>query len=286
MIRHLATITILSAGALMSFACDDDDDGMVTNDASVGAGGSAGARGGSGGGGRSGSAGSVDASVSSGGTSGSTGAGGTAGKAGSGGASGSSGSSGKGGTVGSGGGASADVSVDSGSSDAGPGSVASFDAPSWIDLLDTVNGGEIAQGNLASVNATAAAVKTYGAEMVAAHMEGMANDEATARALGVGRTRTALSSRLEAQSDAVVVQLNSLTGAARDRAYMQAQVMQHQAVLALLDTGISANGGNASSSPPTIDAGRPRTLLALLVATRAVVTEHLAMAQSILASLP
>jgi len=270
MFNRLAVIAILSAGSVVALACDDDDNGMDTNDASVGTGGAQG-----GGGGRSGGGGTVST-------------GGASGTAGKGGAVGSGGASGSSGTAGSGGSADASTGGEAGPSDGGidPAVVSSFNAASWIGLLDTVNTGEIAQGNIASTKASASNVKAFGTEMVMHHTEGLANDAATASALAVTPAPNSLTARLRAQSNALVTRLQTLTGSAFDRFYMEAQVKQHQAVLALLDTGIAANGGNADSAPPTMDAGRPKTLLALLVSTRAVVTEHLDMSKDILGSLP
>lgn len=258
-----ACFAVLAVGAV---ACSNDNNNNNGADASVSTGGSGGS------GGRAGGAG-----VSGGGSSGRGGSGGSTG--------GSTGvsdaSTGGRGTAGAGG-KSTDAGVpEAGLSDA---AVDAFSPAEWIALLDTVNGGEVQQGEVATAKAQAADVKSFAGEMVTDHTRGLEKDSAVASALGITPKQTRVSADLKSQSNKLLATLNGLTGTAFDRAYMQAQVSQHGAVLALLDSGIIAMGGSPDASVP--DAGTPTSLLGLLEATRAVVKEHLQMANAIVAGLP
>lgn len=257
-----ACVAVLAVGA---FACSNDNNNNGS-DASVATGGTGGSAG------RAGSAG-----VSSGGSSGRGGSGGSTG--------GSTGvtdaSTGGRGTGGKGGGI-----HDAGVSEAGlpDAAVDEFSGAEWIGLLDTVNSGEVQQGEVATTKAQAAAVTSFAGEMVTDHTKGLENDAAVAAALGITPKQTKVSANLKAQSNQLLSTLNKLSGAAFDRAYMQAQVTQHAAVLALLDAGILSMGGSPDSA--VSDAGTPVTLLGLIANTRAVVREHLRMANGIVSGLP
>ncbi|HVW29115.1 MAG TPA: DUF4142 domain-containing protein [Polyangiaceae bacterium] len=266
-IRHVGWVAL----AVGAFACSNDHNNNNVTDAS--AGGTA-ATGGSGG-----TAGSGGAT-----TGGSSGRGGSAGS--SGGSTGISdaatgGSAGQGGAAGSAGTKADSGIVDAGLSDAG---VTAFSAAEWIGLLDTVNGGEVSQGELAQTKASASDVKSFAAEMVADHTAGLEKDKSTATALGVTPEQTKVSANLKAQSDATISSLGTVSASAFDRAYMQAQVTQHAAVLSLLDVGILSMGGSPDASTPDGSAATP--LLTLLEQTRAIVREHLNMANSIVSGLP
>lgn len=234
-----------------------------------------------------------DASVATGGTGGSAGTAGSAGVS-------SGGSSGRGGSGGSKGGSTGvtDASTggrgtggtggihDGGVSEAGlpDAAVDGFSGAEWIGLLDTVNSGEVQQGEVATTKAQAAEVTSFAGDMVTDHTKGLENDAAVAAALGITPKQTKVSGNLKAQGNQLLSTLNKLSGAAFDRAYMQAQVTQHAAVLALLDAGILSMGGSPDSS--VSDAGTPVTLLGLIANTRAVVREHLRMANGIVSGLP
>jgi predicted outer membrane protein len=256
-----ACFAVLAVGAV---ACSNDNNNNGA-DASVSTGGSGGS------GGRAGGAG-----VSGGGSSGRGGSGGSTG--------GSTGvtDASTGGRATGGAGGKTDAGVrEAGLSDA---AVDEFSPGEWIALLDTVNGGEVQQGEVATAKAQAADVKSFAGEMVTDHTRGLEKDSAVASALGITPEQTRVSANLKSQSNDVLATLDGLTGTAFDRAYMQAQVSQHAAVLALLDGGIISMGGSPDASVP--DAGTPTSLLGLLEATRAVVKEHLQMANAIVAGLP
>ncbi len=256
---------VLAVGAV---ACSNDNNNNGTDASVIGTGGTGGTGGSAG---RAGGAG-----VSGGGSSGRGGSGGATG--------GSTGvndaSTGGRGTAGAGGTTDAGVR-EAGLSDA---AVDAFTPAEWIALLDTVNGGEVQQGEVATAKAQAAEVRSFANEMVTDHTRGLEKDSAVATALGITPKQTRVSADLKSQSNDVLATLNGLTGTAFDRAYMQAQVTQHAAVLALLDTGIVSLGGSPDASVP--DAGTPTSLLGLLEATRAVVKEHLQMANAIVSGLP
>jgi predicted outer membrane protein len=260
----------LAALAVGAFACSNDNNNGG-NDASVSTGGSGGSAG------RAGSAG-----VSGGGSSGKGGSAGSGGSTGT-----SDAASPDGGGRGGAAGAKSDAGIpdasmsEAGLSDAG---VLAFSAGEWIALLDTVNHAEVAQGQLADTKASAADVKAFADEMVTAHTLGLEKDSATATELGVTAKQTKVSAHLKAQGKATLAALNQLSAAAFDRAYMQAQVTEHAAVLALLDVGIISMGGTPDASTPDATAATP--LLTLLEQTRAVVREHLRMANGIVAGLP
>ena len=123
-------------------------------------------------------------------------------------------------------------------------------------------------GALAEQKGANSEVKSFGRTMVADH--GGVNQKAVALAgrLGLTPEENATSRQLTQGGEQSRAQLNGLSGAAFDRAYIDHEVEYHQTVLDALDKTLIPNAQNAE-------------LKALLEQTRPAVAAHLEMAKNI-----
>ncbi|MFL5384397.1 MAG: DUF4142 domain-containing protein [Longimicrobiaceae bacterium] len=123
-------------------------------------------------------------------------------------------------------------------------------------------------GELAQQKGTNAAVKQFGQTMVTDH--GGVNKQAVALAgrLNLTPEENPTSRQLTQGGEQSRAQLNGLSGAAFDRAYVDHEVEYHQTVLDALDQTLIPNAQNAE-------------LKALLTQTRPAVAAHLEMAKNL-----
>jgi putative membrane protein len=123
-------------------------------------------------------------------------------------------------------------------------------------------------GELAQQKGTNAAVKQFGQTMVTDH--GGVNKQAVALAgrLNLTPEENPTSRQLTQGGEQSRAQLNGLSGAAFDRAYVDHEVEYHQTVLDALDQTLIPNAQNAE-------------LKALLQQTRPAVAAHLEMAKNL-----
>ncbi|HUQ83898.1 MAG TPA: DUF4142 domain-containing protein [Gemmatimonadaceae bacterium] len=139
-------------------------------------------------------------------------------------------------------------------------------------IVVTANAIDSSAGVLAKAKGTSKGVKDFGQTMIADH--GGVNKQAVALAtkLGVSPEENDVSRSLKSGADANVANLNSLSGAAFDKAYIDHEVEYHQAVLDALDKTIVPNAQNPE-------------LKALLEKARPAFVAHLDRAKSVQASL-
>lgn len=136
----------------------------------------------------------------------------------------------------------------------------------------TANAIDSAAGELARKKGSTKAVKDFGQTMVTDH--GGVNKQAVALAtkLNVTPEDNDTSRQLKAGGDANLAKLQSLSGAAFDKAYIDNEVAYHQAVLDALDKTLIPNAKNAE-------------LKGLLEKVRPAFVAHLDRAKSIQATL-
>jgi predicted outer membrane protein len=121
--------------------------------------------------------------------------------------------------------------------------IGTFSAPEVMNILEVINLGEVAQGQVALQRAQSPEVKAFAGRMVAEHtqalqrMQGMMGAQAQTGAQGqqarIARDPTA---QVMQRHDQLLTQdLQSQGGAAVDLAYMTAQIGAHAKVLAMID---------------------------------------------------
>lgn len=102
------------------------------------------------------------------------------------------------------------------------------------------NKAEIMAGQLAATKSTNAGVQAFGQMMVTEH--GQAQTDLQTLAASLGRT---LPDTVDAEHQALMTRLNSLSGEAFDTVYINSQVNDHQKTVAVFQDEIS-NGDNSS----------------------------------------
>ena len=139
-------------------------------------------------------------------------------------------------------------------------------------IVVTANQVDIDAGKLAGFMAAEPEVKTFGQQMVADHMG--VNNQATTLVtkLKVTPEENPTSQSLKSGGDKNIANLNGLTGAAFDKAYIDHEVTYHQAVINAIDKTLIPSAKNAE-------------LKALLVKVRPAFVAHLEHAKMIQSSL-
>jgi putative membrane protein len=238
---------LLASAALVSVACSSDDNKASgdggTDGSSVETGGKSG----------------IDAST------GGSGASSTGGKGGSGGSAGSSGGSGGAVIVVDGGAGTGNT--DAGDASADGGIVALSDAQ-ILDVIDTANAGEVAQGMVGTSRAQSVDVKAFATEMVTQHTAARAADQALAKTLKLTLATSGVTTNLQGESDRIVKLLDAAPTGSFDAIYVDSQINIHHAVLLIIDTAL-------------IPQAQAPALKTFLTTTRATVAEHLAMAEAL-----
>jgi putative membrane protein len=139
-------------------------------------------------------------------------------------------------------------------------------------IVVTANQVDIDAGKLAESKATNPEVKKFGQQMVADHTG--VNKQATALVtrLKVTPEENPTSQSLKSGGDKNIANLNGLTGAAFDKAYIDHEVTYHQAVIDAIDKTLIPSAKNAE-------------LKALLVKVRPAFVAHMEHAKMIQSSL-
>jgi putative membrane protein len=101
------------------------------------------------------------------------------------------------------------------------------------------NNAEIMAGQLAATKATNAGVKAFGQMMATEH--GQAQMDLKALAASVGRT---VADTVDAEHQALMARLNSITGYSFDTAYINSQVKDHQKTQTIFQMEISDGNNN------------------------------------------
>jgi len=131
-----------------------------------------------------------------------------------------------------------------------------------LGVVHTANQGEIAQGKLAEERATDPRVKHFAAMMVAEHTEMDDKGAGLGAKAGMPTGDSPISLSVQMNGDHAMSELKSKTGAEFDKAYIAAQVTEHQAVLDTIDQRLMPSASNDD-------------LKALLRGARSKVAEHL-----------
>ncbi len=137
-----------------------------------------------------------------------------------------------------------------------------------VGLMMQINSSEVAEAQVAQARGQAATVRAYAARMITDHQA--SNNQLTADLVTADVVPTDSDERRELQNDTdnQVQSLWSASTAKFDQQYINSQVNEHQDTLSLIDTKILP----AITNP---------TLLNDALALRAVVVQHLQLAQSI-----
>jgi putative membrane protein len=139
-------------------------------------------------------------------------------------------------------------------------------------IVVTANQVDIDAGKLAAIKGASAPVKAFGSQMATDHTS--VNKQATdlVTKLGVKPEDNATAQSLKSGGEDNMKKLEGLSGAAFDKAYVDHEVVYHQAVLDALDKTLVPNAKNAE-------------LKALLVKVRPAFVAHLDHAKMLQASL-
>jgi len=139
-------------------------------------------------------------------------------------------------------------------------------------IVVTANQVDIDAGKLAESKGSNAEVKAFGKQMVTDHSGVNKQAVAVVTKLKVTPEDNATSKSLKAGGVANVKNLEKMTGAAFDRAYVDHEVVYHEQVIDAIDKALIPNAQNAE-------------LKSLLVAVRPAFVAHLEHARSLQASL-
>jgi len=141
-----------------------------------------------------------------------------------------------------------------------------------LQMVHVANTGEVDQAKLAQAKAKSARVKQFAAMMVHDHSQADAQGYDIARRLKITLADSAEANQLQNSGQQTLVQLRSEGSASFDRAYLDAQISEHQTVLNTIDSKLLPNAKSTD-------------VRSHLQAVRAKVESHLREAQSIQGSL-
>src|SRR5215471_506609 len=137
-----------------------------------------------------------------------------------------------------------------------------------LQALHTANSGEIEQAKLAQRKSKNAQVKHFASMMVKEQTAADRKGKEVAKTMHVSPSVSSISSSLESDARQQTSSMSSRTGADFDRAYMDAQVKEHQSLLDLIDNQLLPNAKAAE-------------VKAHLQTVRSTVQSHLKEAQDI-----
>ncbi|HUJ12746.1 MAG TPA: DUF4142 domain-containing protein [Thermoanaerobaculia bacterium] len=140
-------------------------------------------------------------------------------------------------------------------------------------IVTTANQGEIDQANAALTKAISSDVRDFAQMMIRDHTNALNNTQSYIASHSVTPTDNSTSTALRSGSQQTITALNTYSGTNFDRAYMQAQVDEHQWLLNTMDSTL-------------IPSAHTRALRDLLQAQRTTVAAHLDRARTILNGLP
>ncbi|MET0389063.1 MAG: DUF4142 domain-containing protein [Polyangiales bacterium] len=142
-----------------------------------------------------------------------------------------------------------------------------------LQVLTTVDTGEIAQAQLAVTKSSSPQVRNFASEMIEQHNRAKQQGALLASQTKLSPTASRASKQLQAQGATTLEKLQSTDPGNFDQAYMKAQVKQHQDVINMLDTQL-------------IPAATNPDLHNHLVSARGMVDQHLRHAKQLTDSLP
>jgi putative membrane protein len=140
------------------------------------------------------------------------------------------------------------------------------------ELASDVNHGELDQARYAIAHATDGRVKAFAQHMLTAHTSIGAKMGTTLKAQNITTSDSSQSLSLKSDAQQTLTSLKGKSGNDFDRAYMDAQVTEHQAALDLFDSKLIPNAQNAP-------------LKESLKQVRPMIAEHLQDAKNIQGSL-
>jgi putative membrane protein len=141
-----------------------------------------------------------------------------------------------------------------------------------VEVTSAANRGEIEQAREALKRAQTAKVKQFAQRMLADHSQMETKGKQMNKRAGITPQDSGVSNSLKANGVTVMTTLKSQTGADFDRAYIDAQVREHQQVLDTIDNDLLPQAQSAD-------------IKAALQQARDHVADHLKMAQDIQSSL-
>lgn len=116
-----------------------------------------------------------------------------------------------------------------------------------LQVLTTVDNGEIAQAELALSKATTPQVRDFANSMIEQHTRAKQQGAEFASQSGATPAGSALSDKLTSASKATLQKLQGTEASSFDHAYMKAQIKQHQEVLDLLDQQLIPTAGSTAT---------------------------------------
>ena len=152
-----------------------------------------------------------------------------------------------------------------------PSPAAPLDEARAVDVLGTLNGGEISLARYALTRATAPDVRDLAQMMIDQHTEVQANVADWAATASVAAQSNEVSTTVDASVATVRAQLEATPAQSFDAAYAQSQVSLHRDALTILDERLIPGAHDAS-------------FRALLTTIRAGIATHLAHATAIAAA--
>lgn len=127
-----------------------------------------------------------------------------------------------------------------------------------LGAIHTANQAEIEQGKLAKSKGKDAKVKRYAAMMVKHHSEAEAKAVAIGKKNALAMTATPASTGLASDTRDLTSAMSAQAGAAFDKAYVDAQVKEHQSMIELIDKRLMPSA-QAPDVKAYVDAVRTRT---------------------------
>ena len=110
-----------------------------------------------------------------------------------------------------------------------------LDDPTIVAIFDAANTYDIEAASLGVKKGTTASVRNYAKMLVTAHTDARLQGRALAKKLGVTPTPPAVNP-LAADHEASMKKLQTLTGPAFDRAFLESEVAYHKAVIGAVQT--------------------------------------------------
>jgi putative membrane protein len=110
-----------------------------------------------------------------------------------------------------------------------------------LQVLHTANAGEIEQAKLAQQKSKNSQVKHFAAMMVKDHTDADHKGQDVGKKAHVTPSSSSVSTSLESDAKQMTSSMSSRTGAEFDRAYIDAQVKEHQSLLDLIDAQLAPN---------------------------------------------
>jgi putative membrane protein len=142
-----------------------------------------------------------------------------------------------------------------------------------LQILSTVDTGEIAQAQIAVTKASTPQVRDFASQMIEEHNKAKQKGVLLASQTNITPASSPVSKNLHSKGATTLDKLQSTDPGSFDETYMKAQVKQHQEVLNLLDTQLIP----AATNPDVHNH---------LVTARGMVEMHLTHAKKIQASMP